>query len=114
MNQDDEDSGPQDGAAFTVGYAAADEEQPSQAIVRAIGRVSGTHPADLTPLSTVIDVDALDALFGRIHQQDDFYRGSAEPPGPEPRFSFNYEGCRVVVKMDRVEVVTLSDPDPPG
>lgn len=70
---------------------SADDWTASERVVSAVADRIGADPAALDPLYEVVDPDALDALFEprRLH-----------PDRSDPRVSFAYCGCDVVVSAD--------------
>ena len=76
-------------ATLLVDPADASEDV-STAVVRAVANLTGRDPLSVTPLSEVVDPDALDALFGG---------------GTDARVTFRLDGCAVTVRADdRIEV----------
>ena len=76
-------------------------ESTTQAVVSAVATERGVDPIDLEPLYTVLDPDALDALF----QRD----GSGATQG-SARVEFTYAGCEVCVAADgSVETAVLDN-----
>lgn len=74
-------------------------ESTTQAVVFAVARERGVDPTALEPLASVVDPDALDALFPR--------HASTDVRGPDA-IEFTYGGYDVVVTRDgRIE---LSEP----
>ena len=49
--------------ALSYDFEWSDDEPVSTAVVRAIAAVSGEDPTEMEPLYTVIDPEALDAVF---------------------------------------------------
>jgi hypothetical protein len=82
-------------------YEIGPEESVSTAVVRAVSAVEGQDPPSLRPLSTILNPDALDALF--IPQQN----GSPRIGG---RISFVYRNCQITV--DNGEYLTLQPLEP--
>lgn len=83
-----------DGGYGDVHETVVGDRSPSEAVVDAIAAISDVQPADLDPLYTSIDPDALDAL--------------CESGGNDgvPSVSFDYHGFAVTVDgLDRVVVV---------
>ena len=83
-------------------YDIGSDERVSTAVVRAVSAAEGREPQSLQPLATVLDPDAMNALF--TPRAD----GTARPGG---RLSFVYSNCRVTV--DNGEYLTLQLLDPP-
>ena len=71
----------QDGRSRTVSERIAEE----------VASVAGVEPTALDPLYTVIDTDALNALFAAR---------PSRPDGSELRVAFRYSGHEVVVGRD--------------
>lgn len=76
-------------------------ERPGEAIVRAVATATDRHPLELRPLYHAIDPDAVDALF----------EGSHRRIPSEPALRFVYEGCRVRLDGERVQVREVPDED---
>jgi hypothetical protein len=77
------------------------QRSASLAIAEMIAAIGNTSPLDLTPLSTTIDTDALDALL------------STSPTGDRgcDSISFHYEGFEVTVDSDgRLQADPLEQP----
>lgn len=72
-----------------------DDETVTDAVVRAIAAVTGGDPRAMKPLGTVLDTDALNAIFGRASN--------------DGRLSVAFEGCRVTVRADRTVAVRPRD-----
>lgn len=69
--------------------------QPSMRVLERVAEAKGTDPAELTPLYSVVDPGALDALFDA---GGDARTGTAH-------VAFSYEGYSVVVRSDgRVDI----------
>ena len=77
-------------------YDIGVEEPVSMAVVRAVSAVEGRDPLSLPPLTSVLDTDALDTLFGAR------WGGTARTGG---RLSFVYSNCRLTI--DNGEYLTL-------
>lgn len=78
-------------------FQAAADESLSTSIIRGIATLDDVEPESVDPLYSVIDPDALDALF---------------KPGfsGRPRVEFQYNGCEVKVTGDRkIEIRTTGD-----
>ena len=60
-----------------------DAETIAEAVVRSVAAVSGDDPMSMEPLGTLLDSDALNALFER--------------PTGDSRLSFTFNGCDVSV-----------------
>lgn len=68
-------------------------EAPSEAVVRAVSRLTGTDPLELDPLYHTIDPDALDGVFER------------SPGGDvEADVTLEFNDCTVTVTNDTVDV----------
>ncbi|MFW6017733.1 MAG: HalOD1 output domain-containing protein [Halapricum sp.] len=79
-------------------------EPATLAVVTAVAETKGVSPAELTPLATVIDPDALEALFG-------------SPSDNRYELRFEYEDCTVFVTNDAevtVRAHTNSSADKPS
>lgn len=74
-------------------------ESTTEAVVLAVAREREVEPTALEPLASVVDPDALDALFPR--------EGSEPSRGPES-MEFSYSGCDVVVNRDGAIELTRS------
>lgn len=97
--------GPDDsGGDRSFDFDPAARDHPSSVVVRGVARVTSRDVLDLEPLSDVVDADALDALFDGRGRQGDFYRSSARSETTGLHLSFEYEGCAVTVRSDRVFV----------
>lgn len=68
----------------------------SHTVVTAVAEAKGVDPLDLTPLTEVVDVDALDRMF----------RPTATSQPSSLELSFWMAGCDVVVRGDGEVVVT--------
>lgn len=79
-------------------YDVGDGERPSEAVVRAVARLTGTSPSELEPLYDAVDPDHLNGLFE-----------SASGGASRMELSFDYDGCAVTVLYDRVRVRTPRD-----
>jgi len=77
-------------------YDIGADEPLSMAVVRAASAVEGRNPLSLPPLASVLDTDALDALFALRGD------GTVRPGG---RLSFVYSDCRFTI--DNGEYLTL-------
>lgn len=77
-------------------YEIGPTESVSTAVVRAVSAVEGQKPGSLRPLASVIDPDALDALFET--------RANGRPR-TGGSLSFIYSGCRV--SIDNGEYLTI-------
>ena len=77
------------------------DETPSDAVVRAVAAVANRPRDRLTPLSEVIDPNAVDGLFDP--------EGSDSPP-QSVTLTFDFAGCRVVVDPTRIRVRQLTSP----
>lgn len=79
------------------------DERASEAVVRAVGAVTGRSPLELDPLFEVVDPDALDALF--------------EPPPDEEartdvRVTLRLGGCEVTIEGRRMRIRDVDDGTP--
>lgn len=81
-------------------YEIEPNESASTAVVRAVSAVVGREPSNLRPLASVLDPEALDALF---ESRSD---GQSRTGG---RLSFVYSGCRV--SIDNGEYLTIEPLD---
>jgi hypothetical protein len=89
----------------TLRYSPHEPHEPVATICRAVTQLTGRDPTDLTPLARVVDLDAVQSLFGipsggTATDSDD---------SPAVTFSFTYEGCMVTVTRNEVRV-SASDP----
>lgn len=86
---------------WVLTYRTPSGEPPSKGVVEAVSAVAGVDPlTDLDPLYSVIDPDALDALF----------RNDGTQSGRNPnRLTFNYHGFEVTVHDDTNVSVRRSD-----
>lgn len=75
-------------------------EQAVQQVVEAVADAEGVDPLDLEPLSTAVDVDALESLF-----RPQLTVGSV--PDPQSEVRFEYHGYEV--RFSAIGRVTLSD-----
>ena len=85
-------------------YALSEGDMPVVAILEAVSRVTGIDVAELDPLSSVVDPDALNDLFADLPAPTDFYRSPGRPAPAGPSVSFEYQGLHVTVTADRVTV----------
>ena len=85
----------------TMEYEIGAGESISTAVVRAVSAVEGCDPLSLRPLAEVVDLDALDTLFGSRAD------GTPRPGG---RLTFVYSRCCVTV--DNGEYLVLHPIDP--
>ena len=77
-------------------------EPTSWHVLSAVAAATETDPTDLAPLTSVIDADALDALFA--HREN----GNRQAPGGVA-VTFEYDGVQVKVREgDRVTVEPLA------
>lgn len=81
--------------ASELSYEIGDDEQPSEAVVRATAAHTGRSVIDLDPLFDVVDPDHLDGLY------DD--QGRERGLG-ERSVTFTFNGCRVSVTGEAVVV----------
>lgn len=77
-------------------YEIGGDERVSTAVVRAVSAVQGREPCSLRPLADVVDLTALDTLFGPR------YDGTPRTGG---RLSFIHDNCHITV--DNGEYLTL-------
>lgn len=68
-------------------YRLDPDESVTDGVIEAVSEVSDHDPTSLDPLYSVVDPDALDALF------DSGYSGN-------PQVEFQYDGCKVEVISD--------------
>lgn len=85
--------------ASTV-YERADDERPSEAVVRAVATATDTAVLDLDPLYDVLDPEQLDGIV-ESGNDDCFHEGSS--------ITFSFNGCRVTMTEDTVRVETKRD-----
>lgn len=78
----------------------ADSRSISTAVVSAVAEATGAEPTELEPLYSVVDPDALEALFRPV--------GAPSVPSPR-RVEFEYCGCEVTVTADRTVRVSKAD-----
>lgn len=69
-------------------YELDQDKSLSMAVVRAVSDAEGRDPLDLPPLATVIDPDALDALFVTDQQGE---------PQPRGSLSFIFSDSRITI-----------------
>lgn len=81
---------------FEFTYELDPDESVTDGVIEAVSEVSNHDPTSLEPLYSVVDPDALDALF------DPGYLGN-------PQVEFQYNGCRVRVISDRKIEVQPTD-----
>ncbi|WP_231189361.1 HalOD1 output domain-containing protein [Haladaptatus sp. DYF46] len=74
----------------------------SEAVIRVIATLINAGPTELVPLSEVIDLEALDALFGP--------KDSGIPRNTNGHVLFNYEAYHV--RVDSSGQITVQQPDP--
>lgn len=72
-------------------------ETVTEAIVYAVAEATGREPTSMQPFAESIDADAVEAHFARAAGDGD------------PTLSVTYEGCRVTVTRDAVDVELLVD-----
>ena len=95
------DSGDCRESRYEATFDPAAGDRASEAVVNAVGAVTGTDPLRLEPLYNVIDPDALDSLCTH-----------ARSPAEAHQLRFSYEGFDVDVRTDgRVRVL---EPAPAG
>jgi len=75
-----------DAGEYSLEFSADGEEPVSDALVYAVSTVLDEDPTALTPLGEVVEVDAINALFG--HSSD---------ASRDVRLSFEYEGFLVTI-----------------
>lgn len=81
-------------------YEIGPDEPTSLAVVHAASAVTGREPCSLEPLGSVLDTDALDALFAS--------RANGQPRSGGT-LSFIYAGCRV--SIDNNEFLSIEPLD---
>ncbi|WP_231188652.1 HalOD1 output domain-containing protein [Haladaptatus sp. DYF46] len=86
--------------ALGSGGENTDNESISTVIAETIANHKGVDPADIEPLYTTIDSDALDALFAPRND------GSARTTG---QITFIHAGYEITVNSDRTITVELID-----
>lgn len=74
-------------------------EQPSEAVISGVAAVSATPPDELDPLYDYIDPDALNSLFDSESSNDDILH---------KELRFQYSGCLVIAKDDRLVISELN------
>lgn len=77
-------------------YELDPDKSVSDGVIEAVAAVSDHEPTSLDPLYSVIDPDALDALFEPGHLAI-------------PQVQFRYNGCEVQVISDRKIVIRTTD-----
>lgn len=85
--------------ASTV-YERADDERPSDAVVRAVAAATGTAVLDLDPLYDVLDPQQLDGIVADVDERT--LHG-------ESSITFRFSGCLVTVAENTVRVETEHD-----
>lgn len=76
----------------TLTYEIGEGESVTEAVVTAVSSVADESETELQPLYTVIDPDALDALFGP--------RWDGTPSAREGKVAFEYGKYEVQVRRD--------------
>ncbi|GAA0260119.1 HalOD1 output domain-containing protein [Haladaptatus pallidirubidus] len=84
----------------TFVYNIEDGESISEAILTAVSSISGVEVTNLEPLYTVIDPDALNALFGSY--------SDGTPRDGKGIVVFSYESYQVTVQPD--QTILVSEP----
>ncbi|MFH5801600.1 HalOD1 output domain-containing protein [Haladaptatus sp. CMAA 1911] len=74
----------------------------SETVIRAVAILNDTDPTDLTPLSEVVDPDALDALFAP--------KASEIPRNTNGYIKFNYDAY--YIRVDGSGQITVQQSDP--
>ncbi|ELZ31148.1 hypothetical protein C474_09944 [Halogeometricum pallidum JCM 14848] len=72
------------------------------AVVDTVSKLTATDPLELEPLGTVVDTDAVEALFATT--------GLTGTVRHDADLSFRYEGCDVTVENDGTVSVTRAPP----
>jgi len=86
-------------------YGIGNHETVSMAVVRAVIAAEGREPQSLQPLATVLDADAMNALFAPRAD------GTARPGG---RLSFVYSNCRITIDNGEYLTLQLLENTPPA
>lgn len=89
---------------YSFTYASDEMDQPSIAIVEAIGWIEGVDSCALPPLADSIDPVALNELFTEPVMGDAHDPGPGRSPPDDLRVRFEYDGFVVTVSPDRIRV----------
>lgn len=88
---------------YTFFYRSDEDNQPVMTVIEAVAWIKGVDALELEPLYDTVNVDDIYGLFSRNHPGV-LYRSTTDSATANQELSFDYEGCRVTVNPNEVQI----------